>query len=264
MKKHRVLHQCTGGLLFMLSRNWSERVEKTFAAVQPGSQHGQFGKLARDIRTSTKVKGPLTGSEKAEVEARRIEGKAFVQGDYAVEWDDAIACIEDGGALVVTEMDKLDNPSKAIVVSTYANFALNLVCGIASIVVERDMQNNAADKLPPVLPIKMLDFTSRELAVLCLERHTNRLLKLRSDAIEMIDVLLQKMKRAYRVEQNFAGAIDAYEDTFVFKDCWSPLGAGFEELKSFAGGFPTVMPGTSSVEADFLLINWHKDPNLRR
>ena len=60
-----------------------------------------------------------------------------MQGDYAVEWDDAIACIEDGRAFVVTKMDKLDNPSKTIVVSTYANFALkNLVCGISSIVVE--------------------------------------------------------------------------------------------------------------------------------
>jgi hypothetical protein len=108
----------------------------------------------------------------------------------------------------------------------------------------------------------MLDFTSRELAV-CVERHKNRLLKLRSDAIETIDVQLQKMKRAYRDEQNFAGAIDAYKDTFVFKDCWSPLGAGFEELKSFAGGIATVMTGTSSVEADFSLINWHKDPNSK-
>jgi hypothetical protein len=41
-----------------------------------------------------------------------------VQGDYAVEWDDAITCIEDGGAFVATEMDRLDDPSKAIVVST--------------------------------------------------------------------------------------------------------------------------------------------------
>lgn len=244
-----------------------ERVEKTFAAVQGLNtlvceQRGQFAKLARDIRSSTKVKGPLTGTEKAEIDVRSIEGKAFVNGDYAVEWDDAISCIEDGGAFVVTEMDKLDDPKKAIVVSTFANFALNLVCGISSIVAERDMQNNAADELPPVLPIKMLDFSSRELAV-CLERHKNRLLKLGNDAIEKIDVQLQKMKRSYREEQTFANAIDTYKDNYSFKDCWSPLGVGFEELKSFAGGIATVMPGTSSVESDFSLINWHKDPNTK-
>jgi hypothetical protein len=76
------------------------------------------------------------------------------------------------------------------------------------------------------------------------------LLKLGSDAIETIDVQLQKMKQPYREEQHFAGAIDAYKDTYEFKDCWGPLGAGFEEFKSFAGGIATVMPGTSSVKAD--------------
>ena len=50
-----------------------------------------------------------------------------MQDDYAVEWDDDITCIEDGRAFfVVTLMDRIDDPSKAIVVSTYANFALNL------------------------------------------------------------------------------------------------------------------------------------------
>jgi hypothetical protein len=84
------------------------------------------------------VKRRLTGSEKAEVEARKIEGRAYVQGDYAVEWGDAIPCIKDDRAFVVTKMDKLDDPIIRIVVSMYANFALNLVCGILSIVVKQD------------------------------------------------------------------------------------------------------------------------------
>ena len=241
-----------------------ERVETTFAAVQGLNtlvceQREQFAKLARDIHLSTKVKGPLTAMEKAEVQQRQAEGKAFVQDDYAVEWDDAITCIEDGGAFVVTEMDRLDDPSKAIVVSTYANFALYLICGISKIVVERDMQNNAAADLPPVLPIKMLDFSSSSLA-LCLDRHKSRLQNLiGNDAIEKIDMQLQKMKRAYREDETLAGAINAHKDTYSFDDCWSLLGVGFRELKLFAGGIATVMPGTSSVEADFSLINWHKD-----
>jgi hypothetical protein len=57
----------------------------------------------------------------------------------------------------------------------------------------------------------------------------------------------------------FAGVIDAHKDTYSFDDCWSPLGIGFWVLKLFAGGIATVMPGTSSVEADFSLINWQKD-----
>lgn len=70
---------------------------------------------------------------------------------------------------------------------------------------------------------------------------------------------LQKMKRAYREDETLAGAINAHKDTYSFDDCWSPLGVGCREHKLFAGGIATVMPGTSSVEADFSLINWHKD-----
>ncbi|KAI2510387.1 hypothetical protein MHU86_3960 [Fragilaria crotonensis] len=73
---------------------------------------------------------------------RKAEGsKAFVQDNYAAaKWDDPISCIDDGGALVVTAMDRLDDPSKAIGVPTFANFGPNLFCGITQIVVERDMQ----------------------------------------------------------------------------------------------------------------------------
>ena len=61
---------------------------------------------------------------------------------------------------------------------------------------------------PPLLPIKILDFSSRELAV-CLERHKSRFLTLGSDIIATIDVQLQKMNCFSREEQNFAGTIDA-------------------------------------------------------
>ena len=47
-------------------------------------------------------------------------------------------------------------------------------------------------------------------------------------------------------------AIDACKDIYLFKDCWS-LGAGFEELKYFAGGIATVMLVNSLVKADFSL-----------
>ena len=225
-------------------------------------QRDQFAKLlARDICFSMKVKGPLTTAEKAEAEDREAQqGTAFVKDDYVVEKDDVAACIEDGGAFVVTEMDKLDDPTKAIVISTFSKFALSLVSGISKIVVERDIQNNATADLPPVLPITMMDFSSRSLA-LCLERHKSRLINaLGNDAVEKIDTQLQKMKRTYHEDKLFARAIDAHKDSYLlFDESWSPVGVGFQELKSFAGGIATVMPGTSSVEADFSLNSWHKD-----
>ena len=105
----------------------------------------------------------------------------------------------------------------------------------------------------------MLDFSSRSLA-LCLERHKSRSINaLGNDAVEKIDTQLQKMKRTYREDESFARAIDAHKNSYLFDESWSPVGVGFQELKSFAGRIATVMPETSSVEANFSLISWHKD-----
>jgi hypothetical protein len=47
------------------------------------------------------------------------------------------------------------------------------------------------------------------------------------------------------------------------KDSWSPLGKEYDALKEFCGGLASVMPGTSSVESDFSLINWTRDPHSK-
>ncbi len=54
------------------------------------------------------------------------------------------------------------------------------------------------------------------------------------------------------------GTLQAFKDT-----SWSPLEKEFNALKEFCGGIASVMPGTSSVESDFCLINWTRDPHLK-
>lgn len=46
---------------------------------------------------------------------------------------------------------------------------------------------------------------------------------------------------------------------FIFKNA----GVLWESNSQYVGGIATVMSGTSSVESDFLLINWTKDSNSR-
>ena len=41
------------------------------------------------------------------------------------------------------------------------------------------------------------------------------------------------------------------------------LGKEYEALKEYCGSLACVMPGASSVESDFSLINWTIDPNLK-
>ena len=78
----------------------------------------------------------------------------------------------------------------------------------------------------------------------------------------MIDWQFQKMKLAYNEEPEFTYATNAYREKHYFQEYWSPLDEGFRELKQLAWGIATVMPGTGTAEADFLLISRHKDANL--
>jgi hypothetical protein len=48
-----------------------------------------------------------------------------------------------------------------------------------------------------------------------------------------------------------------------FQNCWKPLGNKFKKLHQYYGGVASVMPGTSSVESDFSIINWTKDSHFK-
>ena len=77
----------------------------------------------------------MTTNQKIDLEPRIAEGKVFLQEDFLIEADDAVSCIEETGTFVVTKMDKLDEKLKPLVVSTNAEFVLDLVGEIDKIVV---------------------------------------------------------------------------------------------------------------------------------
>ena len=191
----------------------------------------------------------------------------FINGTFAVRRHHAIAAIEESGAFVVETMDILkeeDEESYDKVITTYATFALDVIRGTSDIVVERDMRNNASTELPPVIPLELLKLSSRQFASL-LEKQKWRLsFKFTNEEIESMDQQFGRLKIAYREEGAFCNSLDAYKDVQDFKACWSPLGDVYKLLREFCGGIATVMPGTSSVEADFSLINWTMDPNSSR
>jgi hypothetical protein len=50
-----------------------------------------------------------------------------------------------------------------------------------------------------------------------------------------------------------------------FEDTWSPLiGREYDDLRDFCGGIASIMPGAATVESDFSIINWTKDPSSQR
>jgi hypothetical protein len=87
-------------------------------------------------------------------------------------------------------------------------------------------------------------------------RHTTA-----SQEIEIIDEQFRNLTLAYREDAGIKNSLDALRGVQSMKECLSPLDESYDLLRTFCGGIATVMPCTSSVEADFSNVNWTRDPN---
>jgi thioredoxin-related protein len=83
------------------------------------------------------------------------------------------------------------------------------------------------------------------------------------DKIDDVNAQFRHLRIAYREEKGVKMNLDTHHSKTSFKsfkEGWSPLGKDYDALKEFCGNLAGVMPGTSSMESDFLLINWTRDP----
>jgi hypothetical protein len=53
--------------------------------------------------------------------------------------------------------------------------------------------------------------------------------------------------------------MEKQSDLVAFRDGWEPFGQRFPKLRQFCAGIATVLPGTSTVESDFIVLNWEYD-----
>ena len=112
-----------------------------------------------------------------------------------------------------------------------ASFLFMIVDGVSKIVADQGLDDHGGilNEIPPVLPVDLCGMTPRDFA----KAPQNQKYCLSHSAVQS------------------------------FKECWSPLGKDYNALKEYCGGLASVMPGTSSVEADFSLINWTRDPQSK-
>jgi hypothetical protein len=86
------------------------------------------------------------------------------------------------------------------------------------------------------------------------------------DQIEKTDHQFQDLRIVFREQHGLKESLEEAKSQTTassFQNCWRPLGSKFTELRQYVAGIITVMPGTSSVETEFSLINWTHDPNSR-
>ncbi|KAG7369478.1 hypothetical protein IV203_027224 [Nitzschia inconspicua] len=125
-----------------------------------------------------------------------------------------------------------DKEAHDCIISTIANFSLQLVSGVCKVCAERDNRNNSGDHLPPVLPLELCGVLSRDF-VSCLEDQRIRLGHKFSEAeVENIDEQFRKLRLAFKEQSGFSQMLlDAQASCAVqsFEKCWSQLGSEFEE-----------------------------------
>ena len=254
-----------------------ERIETTFKELQGMNlliceQRQKLSKLEQDLMGRCHIFGPMT-LEQALALDEAIQTNphhALVFENFAVTKDRVRFAIDNVGGYVQLTMDALmtsnrqgDKETHDQVIRTVGFFALQVVVGVRKIVVEQDSKNTPSDEMPPVLPMDLSAMNSRDFTALLQKQRLQLRQKFTEHDIEQIDEQFRSLRLCIREQPELKSVLEGLHNkaNSSFEECWSPLGHQYNGLKTFCGGIASVMATTSTVEADFSLINWVKDPN---
>ncbi len=76
---------------------------------------------------------------------------------------------------------------------------------------------------------------------------------------EVINNEFEQLVRLISRDSNLKAALTKGSEDSDFGKTWWPLGNRFPYMLRFAASLASVMPGTTTVEADFATINYKKD-----
>ncbi len=142
-------------------------------------------------------------------------------------------------------------------------FAVSIVQGIIDIQTERNSRNEPADKEAP--PVMLSDLVRVQPVVFfrdVLQPRNVHLIKANwdEDAIYEIEQQHRDFVKAYKYEPPVKTILDQHDHKTKFNDAWEALGIRFATLRMFCGGLATLFPNSTSVESDFSVLKWEKDP----
>lgn len=196
----------------------------------------------------------------------------WTRGQYIVRMKNVIDFIQDQGIYSMKTLEALkqeasvDNGSNfaepSADSSAYYNtlvslgqFLVNIAHGVSVLVAERGSDNAPAtddEMLPPLLPHSIATLPPREFAKILL-RHEQRLL-----ATFQEEEPTTKLEREFHSLREDQGILSGTDE--VFQRAWAPLQNKYPLLIRFFGGLASVFAGSSTVESDFSIIGYEKDP----
>ncbi|CAM6027358.1 unnamed protein product [Sphagnum balticum] len=153
---------------------------------------------------------------------------SFQRFDWFVTFESLELFVRNQGFRVEGHFDALDNSTQRDVLTSIGMFAVSIVQGIIDIQVERNSRNEPGDK--EALPVMPSDLQHRDLV------------------------------KAYKYEPPVKTILDQHDHKTKFNDTWEALGIWFATLRTFCGNLATLFPNSTSVESDFSILKWEKDP----
>jgi hypothetical protein len=229
-----------------------ERIEKTFTAMQGlktlvCEQRQLLTVLKHNLKARCNIQGPMTDEETEAFSLALTNDPSLgcKKGNYSVKKQEVVDSLDEVGGFVQLSMDALqesgddrDMATNNNIVSTIANFSLQIVVGISKVCAERDNQNNSTQQLPPVLPLDLCSLFPRDF-ICCLEQQRIQLKQMFSDLkVEKIDNQFRNLRLAFREPSKFHQLIQNSQAGSVvqtFEQCWTPLRGEFHDLQSLWG-----------------------------
>ena len=98
--------------------------------------------------------------------------------------------------------ENLENKEKQLIFCNVSKCAVNLIAGLANIVAERNSMNEAAEKVPPVLPHQFLTLRGREFASILQNQRSCLSERWTDFQIDAIELDFQALCDAYESEDS--------------------------------------------------------------
>jgi hypothetical protein len=243
----------------------AEQADIVFKSLQGlttliSQQRAQLQQLVTTYCDMTLMTGPLSPGDIAALSSDEY----VVNGSYVLSKAHARGALEGLGVWVCQTVDGLSAEELDTLVMATASAFTQLAQEISAIVAERDSSNQAADGLPPVIPVQLVKLTMRQF-VSFYNAHLPRLQHFYSNAqLELISQQFVEFQSCYRKESVFRRVINNSEAKFSsldFKQAWAITDDRFPLLMQYCGGLASVFPNTATVESDFSVLGYEKDPN---
>lgn len=130
---------------------------------------------------------------------------------------------------------------------------------------ERDSSNSRPPHtLPSIFPFQIISLKPRE-SFRIVKQQKERLLASwnEQDLVQLKDQF-RNFKNHVSSSSASQAEVQRYstflvEGAGIFEKAWRTFYNHFPLLVQFVGGFASVFPGTSTVESDFLVLQWEKD-----